>query len=333
MKVDLGNATVGGEYKLILRNETGEITQESDWNNNLLTDIFFTSDNFSLGYGFVGVGSTNPAPTDTKLASIIAVASSGRTLSGSASVTGNSTTGFVYTSASSVFSWALGAIVGNISEWGWAASNNLSTYSLAVRSLIKDTNGNPTTITITSSDQLEIWWRLSKKWIGAADTSSVTANYNLNGVATQVTCKNLNPSIFNSIGAFSSGIGPAIVPAATIRTIVNSSASVVEIQNAASGSNLTSAAAISAEQSTGTYLTPTFSNPTAGTSKFTWELTAPLLASAATAPMQLIVLDTVISTVSTANKVLAALTFNPQFVKGADKILTATFSYTVNRAP
>ena len=70
-------------------------------------------------------------------------------------VNGNKTT----SSKTSVFTFAAGAIVGNLSCIG--ISYNTSLTGLAVKTLIKDVNGNPTTITVTATDQLVITHTLS----------------------------------------------------------------------------------------------------------------------------------------------------------------------------
>jgi hypothetical protein len=62
-----------GEYKFILRNEDGSIAQETDWQDNLITDNglfrfghdYFTGTWYSNVY--VGTGTTPPAITDTQL--------------------------------------------------------------------------------------------------------------------------------------------------------------------------------------------------------------------------------------------------------------------------
>ena len=72
----------------------------------------------------------------------------------------------------------------NISEVGLASTySNTSDYYLCTRALIKDINGNPTTITVLSGEILEIYYKL---W-GVFDTTDKTGKFNLlDGVGNQV---------------------------------------------------------------------------------------------------------------------------------------------------
>lgn len=333
MNVDLGNATIGGEYKIVLKNEVGDITQETGWNKNLLTDTFFSNPSvFSGMYAFVGTGTTAPTNSDTKLASILGSASSVASGSGSNSVEGNAVDGYVLTTSPKIFRWNLGAITGNVSEWGWAASSSASTYILAVRNLIKDTEGMPTTITVTSSDQLEIWWRLKKKWPGSSGMSNVVQSKVINGVATDVTCKNLNPSLFSDEINFDSQIKSSVLGKASIFTATAVGASTTAVLSANSGDVLSGSLANITYEQSALNTTATHSIVEGG-AKYTHTASFPLLTGAPTLPMQFIALLNRQNAILVPSTIASVLTFSPQFTKGADKILTVSFSYTVTRAP
>lgn len=64
----------------------------------------------------------------------------------------------------------------NISELGLASTySNATTYSLCTRALIKDSQGNPTTITVLNGEILEIYYKL---W-AVFDTTDKTGQINL----------------------------------------------------------------------------------------------------------------------------------------------------------
>ncbi|MFW0776307.1 MAG: hypothetical protein ACN2B6_01125 [Rickettsiales bacterium] len=331
MNINLGSAEVGGEFKVILKNSNGDITKETPWNDNLLTDYFFTLKT-NATYAYVGTGNTPPSFSDTKLAALIGSYGSS-IITGSASISGDAALGFTLTTPTRVFSWPLGAIVANISEFGITPTPDTSTYLLSVRSLIKDANGNPTTISVTASDQLEIWWRLKKRAVPQSELTSVTGQYVLNGVATDVITKGLNPSALNEAGKFHLSQIPAIYSSIVTRTVVTDNVATQEVLNAPAGSDLSSSNYITQEQSANP--SPVQTNPTPGVAKFTYSCNFGLT-SGANAPMKCIVCDLKTSFTNNPdsnNRIIFALTFSPEFIKGTDKILSVTFSYTVTRAP
>lgn len=339
MNVNLGVSKAKGEFKVVLRDKNGKVTKETSWNNNLLLDKFFTSLNWGR-YCYVGTGSTAPLPTDTKMAALLGAPVSLHSIAGSAAIEagGSDADGYTYVSGSSVFRWDIGTIVGNISEFGISDSSNTTTYTLYVRSLIKDTNGDPTTITVTADDQLEIWWRLKKKSVGATQmiAGETTETFTLNGVSTQVECSTLNPALFSVLGNFDTNLGSRVISTVygyfnAIKTVVLNTPASVSIRDAAAGDNL-STSSVNVEQ----YVAPveSLTNPQPGVAKITYTATFPLHAAAANSVMQCVVADIYgasNNTATTGSKVLAKATFNPQFIKGVDKILTIAFSYSVTR--
>ncbi|HDS1207486.1 TPA: hypothetical protein QDZ84_002501 [Shewanella algae] len=339
MNINLGDVKVGGEYKFVVRDSSGKITNETHWQNNLLTDKFFemTVQPTSM-YAFVGTGSQSPQGSDTKLGSILGSSSTTAINSGSRTSSGDKASGFTMTTETKVFRWAVGAISGNISEWGWALESSTSTYILRVRSLIKDSNGNPTTLTVTSSDQLEIWWRLTKKWVGTNEMADVTSQFTLNNVNTDVTIKNINPSQFNSNSPYrwNTEIWPSCVandssfsahPHAA--TLVQSTSENLSVVNANSGDDLPSSSLTIEQRAVPVF---TLSNPVAGTAKISLKATFPVLGSGADSEMLGVILSTSSINSVNATQVIAVAVFNPRFIKGVDKVLSVTFSYNVTRA-
>lgn len=104
----------------------------------------------------VGTGATPPAVTDTALVSQLAVSPNGVMQSGTYSYDEigddlSAVTVMRYT-------FAIGAVVGNISEIGIRPSGQTNLFS---RALIVDGGGSPTTITVTASDQLIVDYTLT----------------------------------------------------------------------------------------------------------------------------------------------------------------------------
>lgn len=176
-------SNVCGYYKLSATNtETGESRDLTDWFKNLITDggMDRIAENQDwLTYCQVGTGSTTPQYSDSSLANRIA---------GTNSLSGTATNGcaqsspyFVYTRKT--FRFTAGTVSGNITEVGvgWAISG-----SLFSRSLILDVNGDPTSITVLSSETLDVTYE-GRYYIPLVDTSGSIVlngvNYNWTGRA------------------------------------------------------------------------------------------------------------------------------------------------------
>lgn len=131
------------------------VTSSTGWFKNLITDIGLDR---RAGYSdllarcMVGTGNTTPTFSDVNLANQIA-----STTSSSTSSVGRSTSSPYYAYITKVYTFAQGSVSGNISEVGvgWGVSN-----SLFSRSLIRDGEGNPTTITVLSSEILRVTYQL-----------------------------------------------------------------------------------------------------------------------------------------------------------------------------
>lgn len=128
----------------------------TDWFPNLITDsgMELLKNKGFLSYIMVGSGSAVPAKSDTTLGAFVA---------GMASTVTQGPNDFTLTdypwcSAQATCQFAKGAAAGNLSEIGVGVSQN----SLFARSLIKDADGQPTTITITAIELLTVTyqWRV-----------------------------------------------------------------------------------------------------------------------------------------------------------------------------
>lgn len=138
----------------------------------------------------VGTGTTAPADSQTSLASLLRVTT---TLQSNTELSG-STTAPYYAECQIVYRFAAGTAAGNLSEvgLGWGANASTNTMSgLWCRALIKDSSGNPTTITVLSDEVLDVVYTLQLH----PPTSDMTGTFNLSGVAYQYT---LRPAWVNS---------------------------------------------------------------------------------------------------------------------------------------
>jgi hypothetical protein len=117
---------------------------------NLITDVGITrmvNNSDFMNNCYLGSGSSSPTTLDTSLASYVGV----NNTTVSTTISGSTTVPY-YTDARRVYRFNAGNCTGNISEVGVGnVSNNLFS-----RSLIKDINGNPTTITKLHDEVLDI---------------------------------------------------------------------------------------------------------------------------------------------------------------------------------
>jgi hypothetical protein len=134
--------------------------------NNGLNAVGSGLDIFSLCC--VGTGSTTPAVTDTSLTTWLA--STGATLSYSQS---NSSSSPWYGIQTVTYQFAIGVATGNLTEVGIGNTKS----SLFSHALIVDGTNTPTTVTVLSSEALNVTYEL-EYWSPASD---VTGNVNISG--------------------------------------------------------------------------------------------------------------------------------------------------------
>lgn len=132
----------------------------------------------------VGTGTTTPANSQTSLASLLRVT----TTQQSRTELSGSTTAPYYAECQMVYRFAAGTAAGNLSEvgLGWDANAGANTMGgLWCRALIKDSEGNPTTITVLADEVLDIVYTLQLH----PPASDITGTFNLSGVAYQYTLR------------------------------------------------------------------------------------------------------------------------------------------------
>lgn len=174
---------VEGMFKLEVIQEDGTLKQDPALNHtfkNVITNAGLNyAATFVAGYAGiflrcgVGTGNTPPAFTDTSLNNEIGTR---------ANPSNTITTGVMTTSPpyfvdyGRVYTFAIGAIVGNISEVG-IFNGTGGTAAMWSRALIKDTGGNPVTLTLTATDQLKVTYTC-RTYQATGTTGSFTLSTN-----------------------------------------------------------------------------------------------------------------------------------------------------------
>lgn len=141
---------IGALFKLVVRKTaTNKITNETGWFHNIVlnTGLDQMSVGTWIGRCCVGTGNSTPTVTQTALDNFLA-----STVTTSANVGGVQATSPSYWWYRRTWRFNEGVATGNLSELGlgWGDTN------LWNRALIKDINGNPTTITVLSDEYLDV---------------------------------------------------------------------------------------------------------------------------------------------------------------------------------
>ncbi|WP_417436413.1 hypothetical protein [Idiomarina abyssalis] len=143
---------VEGRYKFRTRKASGEITQETGWSDNIITNagLDYMADKGALIYKcVVGSGTTPAAATDVVLENQLAL-----TTTRDSDGTGWTSEAPFYAWSRTRFSFGEGVAQGNLSEVGILTLHDV----LFSRALIVDSNGNPTTITVKSDEFLDVFY-------------------------------------------------------------------------------------------------------------------------------------------------------------------------------
>lgn len=174
----IANFTIGvsGRYTMT-RVKDGQPVESITF-NNLITDAGLTQ--LLIGSNqtntlAVGTGTSTPTATDVSLQQRVAYT----TAKESYSATYNAATGSIDSTATYIF--PVGAIQTNITEVGLFAVNYnyIDTTPIFSRSLIKDGNGNPTSITVLADEQLYVAYTVSL-YPGEVDYQNATVgDYNV----------------------------------------------------------------------------------------------------------------------------------------------------------
>lgn len=205
-KIDLGEIGLKfkGRFKCVL-NEGTDREVSTGWFHNLVLDSgldrFATTSPNLFTWACVGTGTNAPANSDTTLQSY--VASTSNLLFDSGTNAGPST----YVAQCQMhWTYTLGSVVGNMAEVGvgWASGGG----SLWSRALILDSGGSPTTLTVTSSDQLIVYYELTCTPTLTDVTGTIAisgTNYNYTGRISN--CASFGNSLFSALNG--SGSAPS----------------------------------------------------------------------------------------------------------------------------
>lgn len=145
------HSAVHAKFKLVVRSaQNDQITKQTDWFNNLVLDAGLArmSSGTWIDRCCVGTGNSTPVVSQTALDKFLASTTTKQSTSKSI----QTTTSPYYHSVIITWRFGEGAAAGNISEVGLGWGNT----TLWNRALIKDANGNATTITVLSDEYLDV---------------------------------------------------------------------------------------------------------------------------------------------------------------------------------
>lgn len=215
------NSKVGARFKFITRKaSTNKITKETDWFHNIVLDsgLAQMSQGTWVNRCCVGTGNSEPVATQTQLDSFVA-----STTTVQDPATGMQITTLpYYLFVRRAYRFGGGVAAGNISEVGLGWANN----ALWNRALIRDNNGNPTTITVLPDEFLDVIAE-----IRSYPQESISGSFNfLNKAGAVISTHNYSGRAFytlpqhtysafkmNSIGIYSGSVGaiPTAIPTGT----------------------------------------------------------------------------------------------------------------------
>jgi hypothetical protein len=160
-QITLPASRLSGRFRYEVRRE-GKVIQSSPWFDNLITNAGLEALGEAKAIGgwcAVGTGNATPAFTDTVLQSQIAAVAGGSTSQGVV------TSGTRYGWQRRNYSFAQGAVIGNVAEIGVGWNTTVSLFSRALVS---------PTVSITSIDQLTVTYEV-RMYVPTADkTGTVT---------------------------------------------------------------------------------------------------------------------------------------------------------------
>jgi hypothetical protein len=183
-------ATVEGRIRMVATKLDGSQRTLADF-SNLITDAGLNR----MGIGpfrdtcVVGTGSNAPTVSDSQLQTTRA-----RTGAGAPNIPGPTAQSSppYFTRTSTGFRFSVGSASGNLTEVGigWSTGSGLTDYQLWSRALIKDEDGNPTTVTVLGDEVLDIYYSMRIYPPTADETYQIAIggeDYNCISRAAQVT--------------------------------------------------------------------------------------------------------------------------------------------------
>lgn len=180
-----------GEYKLVVSNADGTIAKETPWFKNIILDSGLNRWGTNYIGGGMGIGTQTSTPVSTQTGLDAEVA---WTTTNSAYTTSAQGSSPYYASSIVAYRFAVGTLNGNYSEVaiGWAAGANKFS-----RALIVNVNGDPTTISVSSAQALDVYYKLNIY----PPTSDVVNTVNISGTNYTVTTRACNVTSTSAWGA------------------------------------------------------------------------------------------------------------------------------------
>lgn len=156
---------IAGEFRCVLRHADGTVKTDTGFKKNLLLnqglDFFGGDRGFSIDKScVVGSGNASPTVTQTQLGAVIAISDYVMDVTSDYSYIDKGD-GLYRTWQQSQYRFT-GLNNVNISEVGLVSQGDISNYHLTTRALIKDSFGNPTSITVLTGEILDIYYKIHK---------------------------------------------------------------------------------------------------------------------------------------------------------------------------
>lgn len=171
-----GYIGIAGELRVVHKDKSGRVKLDTGFQKNLILNQGL--DFFGGGKGgainqscVIGSGNSSPAVTQTKLDSYIAMTSSVSTTSDMSYEDKGDNLYRIWEQKKYRFE---GLSDVNISEIGLASQGSASDYYLTTRTLVKDSLGSPTSISVRSGETLDIFYKIHK--VFSTEDSSYVIN-------------------------------------------------------------------------------------------------------------------------------------------------------------
>ncbi len=214
-----------GKFKLTVLKADGSVKQETEWFDNLITNMGLdqiansqgsngiTEDNFIGMAAYTGTGNTAPAYTDTTMTSVLGtVYSNGTPFVNGTYVPGSSP----YWSWIATYNFPTGSTTGNIAEVG--IGDQIGALPMATQYLFSHAlvmvGGSPGTITVLSSEALTLTYELREYINVVTQTGNVTISgtvYSLSwlpyNIGTPVNGKSIVGEHVNQLVAYNGSLG------------------------------------------------------------------------------------------------------------------------------
>lgn len=159
------NLGISGELRCVVTKADGTVKKDTGFNKNLILNSGLDFFGGSIGSSFmlgcvIGTGVSQPVPTQTKLDTPIAMEvsqgaaqkSRGFVDDGSGLWKFSDTKTYRFTGLNNV----------NVTELGLVSSGSLANHNLVTRALIRDSEGEATSITVQADETLDIYYRVHK---------------------------------------------------------------------------------------------------------------------------------------------------------------------------